>query len=68
MEMARGRFATHAHVVLNDESFTLDFFARIPGQNVLVGRIFITPMHAKRLADLLKRQMKVHKELFKVKK
>ena len=64
LETMRGRFANHIQIAMKEEEFILDFFANSE-QGCHVGRIFITPQHAKRLADLLKKQIKVHMKRFK---
>lgn len=65
LDVLRGRFANHIQVSLQEEEFILDFFARAGEKGSLLSRVFITPQHAKRLADLLKRQVTMHKKRFK---
>lgn len=65
LQVVAGRYANHVQVIPNEEEFVLDFFARA-GQPALVhvGRIFIAPNHARRLMDLLKRQIIRHKRTY----
>ncbi|NOG91994.1 MAG: DUF3467 domain-containing protein [Armatimonadetes bacterium] len=48
-----GRYSNHIQMSYQQEEFILDFFARGPGQNAHVARIFLHPGHAKRLAAVL---------------
>ena len=63
-ELARGRYANHIQVAVQREEFILDFLARVDEKVVHVGRFFITPDHAERLATLLKRQVTLYKKTF----
>lgn len=65
LDVMRGRFANHIQVSMQEEEFILDFFARAGEQGSHLSRVFITPQHAKRFADLLKRQVTLHKKRFK---
>lgn len=65
LDLMRGRFANHIQVSMQEEEFILDFFARAGEQASFLSRVFITPQHAKRFADLLKRQVTMHKKRFK---
>ena len=63
-EMLRGRYSNHIQVTMQQEEFVLDFFAKGGEQVTLLNRIFITPAHAKRLSDLVRRQLTLHKKQF----
>ena len=65
IQVAAGRYANHIQVTPNEEEFVLDFFAR-SGQPAVVhvGRFFIAPNHARRLMDLLRSQIILHKKIF----
>ena len=65
LDVMRGRFANYIQVSMQEEEFILDFFARAGEQGCHLGRVFITPQHAKRLAGLLTRQIAMHKKRFK---
>lgn len=64
VEMLRGRYSNHIQVSMQEEEFVLDFCAKGGEQVTLLSRIFITPAHAKRLSDLVRRQLTLHKKRF----
>ncbi|MCP4247942.1 MAG: DUF3467 domain-containing protein [bacterium] len=47
-----------------EEEFIPDFVSRVGGQRTVLSRIFLSPTHAQRLVDLLKRQVARHKKTF----
>jgi hypothetical protein len=59
-----GRYANHIQVTVQGEEFVLDFLARMGEQATLVSRVFVSPMHAQRLMELLRRQIAKHKTAF----
>lgn len=64
-QVAAGRYANHIQITPNEEEFVLDFFARAGQPTVAhVGRFFIAPNHARRLMDLLRSQIILHKKMF----
>lgn len=65
LEVMRGRYANFIQITVLEEEFILDLFVKLGEQGSHVGRVFITPQHAKRLADLLKKQITLHKKRFK---
>ena len=67
-ESLRGRYANHIALVVQEEDFVLDFFARTAGSVAFLNRVFITPQHAKRLQDLLRNGLSNHKKQFGVKR
>jgi hypothetical protein len=64
LQVSAGRYANHIQVVVQEEEFVLDFFARAGERGVHVARVFISPTHAERLMNLLKRQIAQHKRAF----
>ncbi len=64
INLASGRYANHIQVSIQEEEFVLDFLSRVGEQATLVSRVFVSPTHAQRLADLLKRQIAKHKNTF----
>lgn len=63
-DVLRGRYSNHIQVSMQEEEFVLDFFARCGEQVMLLSRVFITPAHARRLSDLVRRQLTLHKKQF----
>lgn len=66
-ETPRGRYSNHIQLTMQEEEFVVDFFCRCGEQVTLLSRIFITPAHAKRFGDLLRRQHALHQKRFKSK-
>lgn len=64
VDMLRGRYANHIQVTVQEEELVLDFLARAGEQATVISRIFITPQHGRRLQDLLRRQLTIHKKNF----
>jgi hypothetical protein len=64
VQVSAGRYANHIQVVVQEEEFVLDFFARTGEGGIHVARVFISPTHAERLMNLLKRQTAQHKRAF----
>lgn len=59
-----GRYCNYVQVSTEEEEFALDFFSRVGKRATLVSRVFLSPRHAQRLADLLKKQVAQHKRKF----
>ncbi len=64
LDVSAGRYANHIQVAVQQEDFVLDFLARAGDKAVHVARVYISPPHAQRLMDLLKRQIAQHKKAF----
>lgn len=62
VDMLRGRYANHIQVTVQEEELVLDFLARAGEQATVISRVFITPQHGKRLQELLRRQLAIHKK------
>ena len=62
VDIMRGRYANHIQVIVQEEELVLDFLARAGEQATMISRVFITPQHGKRLQDLLRRQLAIHKK------
>ena len=62
VSVAAGRYANHIQCTAGPEEFILDFFSRIGDNAILTARVFITPAHAERLANVLTRQVALYRK------
>lgn len=63
-EILAGRYANSIQVTVQSEEFVLDFLVTKGDMPYHLARIFVSPGHAKRLRDLLKRQIVKYEKAF----
>lgn len=64
LDVSAGHYANLIQVGVQEEEFVLDFLARVSDKAVHVARVYISPSHAQRLMEALRRQIVQHKKRF----
>ncbi|HOI73901.1 MAG TPA: DUF3467 domain-containing protein [Syntrophales bacterium] len=63
-DMARGRYSNNLAVAYNPEEFILDWLLSSPGGIHLVSRVIVSPSHAKRIVEVLSKNLERYEEQF----
>lgn len=63
-EMAKGRYSNNLAVAFNPEEFILDWLLSSPGGIHLVSRVIVSPVHVKRIIDLLTKNLERYEGKF----
>ena len=63
-EVLKGVYANLAQIAHTKEEFVIDFMSMMPPQGIVNARVYLSPAHAKRLANALLDNVKKYEEQF----
>ena len=63
-EVLKGVYANLAQIAHTKEEFVIDFMIMMPPQGIVNARVYLSPAHAKRLANALLDNVKKYEEQF----